>query len=100
MKSGYKIKWTEHALFELKLTFEYLEKNWTERELRKLSTEIERVVLLISKNPDLFQLSDKKLHVRRAIVTKHNIMYYRKKEDVIEILSFFSTQQNPNKLKL
>lgn len=36
MKNGYKIKWTEHALFELKLTFEYLEENWTERELRKI----------------------------------------------------------------
>jgi plasmid stabilization system protein ParE len=100
MKSGYKIKWTNHALYELKKTFEYLEENWTERELGKLSNEIERVILLLSKNPDLFQSSNKKLNVRKAVITKHNTMYYRKNENIIEILSFFSSQQDPNRLKL
>ena len=76
------------------------EENWTERELRKLSNEIERVILLISKNPDLFQSSNRILNVRKAVITKHNTMYYRKNENVIEILSFFSSQQDPNRLKL
>jgi len=35
MKNGYNIKWSDHALAELKRTFEYLEENWTERELGK-----------------------------------------------------------------
>ncbi len=38
MKSGYKIYWTDNALAELKETFEYLEKNWTEKELKNLSS--------------------------------------------------------------
>ena len=40
MKSGYKVEWTDNALYELKITFEYLENNWTKKELRKLSNEI------------------------------------------------------------
>jgi len=40
MKNGYRIEWTDNALFELKVTFEYIEKNWTEKELRILSNEI------------------------------------------------------------
>lgn len=100
MKSGYNIKWSDHALAELKRTFEYIEDNWTERELNKLSTEIDKTITLISKNPELFQVSNFKIGVRRAIVAKYNSMYYRKKKDIIEILSFFSNRQNPNKLKL
>lgn len=54
MKSGYKIDWTDHALMELAETYEYLEENWAEREMRNLSNEIERTLSLISKNPELF----------------------------------------------
>jgi len=42
MKSGFKIFWTNHALTELNQTFEYLEENFTQKELQRLSAEIER----------------------------------------------------------
>ena len=48
MKNGYKIEWTDNALSELKATFKYIEDNWTEREIRKLSNEIERTILYYS----------------------------------------------------
>tara|TARA_Y100000815_G_C13340296_1_gene499658 strand:+ start:1666 stop:1800 length:135 start_codon:yes stop_codon:yes gene_type:complete len=41
MKSGYKILWTDHALDELAKTFEYLEENFSEKELQRLSNSIE-----------------------------------------------------------
>ena len=41
MRSGYKIIWTHHALSELEDTIEYLEKNWTERELKNFSQELD-----------------------------------------------------------
>ena len=47
MKSGYKILWTEHALNELSDTYEYLELHFTERELKKLSSELDRTLQLI-----------------------------------------------------
>lgn len=34
MKSGYKIQWTDHALGELEQTIEYLETNFSEKELK------------------------------------------------------------------
>lgn len=34
MKNGYRILWTDNALIELKKTVDYLEQNWTERELK------------------------------------------------------------------
>lgn len=97
MKSGYKIKWTDHALSELKATYDYLEINWTERELRKLSNKIERTLKLVSNNPYLFAKTDSK-NFRKVVILKFNTLYYWiTDDDVVEILSFFSNRQNPNK---
>ncbi len=100
MKNGYKIEWTDNALHELKVTFEYIEKKWTEKELRKLSNEIERTVNLISNNPNLFPLTEGR-NIRKAVIKKLNTLYYREKDNkIVEILSFFSNRQNPVKIKL
>jgi len=100
MKSGYKVLWTDHALSELKNTLEYLEENWTERELKNFSQELDHTIELISKNPELFQTSKKKKNVRRAVVGRFNNLYYRLNKDSVEILSFFSNRQNPDKIKI
>lgn len=97
MKSGYKILWTENAISELNCTYEYLHNNFSEKELSRLSLEIEKFIELISNSPNLFQKSDFK-NVRRVIILKHNTMYYRENENTIEILSFFSNRQNPQKI--
>ena len=100
MKSGYKIKWTDNALRELKNTFNYLEKNWTSKELTKLSLDIERTISLISNNPKIFPISDS-INVRKVVIKKLNTMYYREKnDDLVEILSFFSNRQKPDKRKI
>ena len=100
MKNGYKILWTDFALKELENTIEYLEENWTEKELQNLALNIEETLKLISQNPELFQVSEIKKYIRRAIILSHNTMYYRVKNNQIEIISFFSNRQNPKKRKL
>ncbi|MCL9810117.1 type II toxin-antitoxin system RelE/ParE family toxin [Flavobacterium luminosum] len=100
MKNGYKILWTDFALKELESTIEYLEENWTEKELMNLATKLEETLSLISQNPDLFQKSELKDDIRRAIILTHNSLYYRFYNDQVEILSFFSNRQNPKKRKL
>ena len=55
MINGYKILWTDFALKELEKTIEYLEENWTEKELKNLAENIEEKLALISQNPNLFK---------------------------------------------
>ena len=100
MKNGYKILWTDFALKELEKTIEYLEENWTEKELRNLAVKLEEILNLISRNPDLFQVSDFKKEIRRAVVLNHNTLYYRVLNNDVEIISFFSNRQNPRQRKL
>ncbi|TKB96581.1 type II toxin-antitoxin system RelE/ParE family toxin [Pedobacter cryotolerans] len=100
MKNGYEIVWSDFALNELEKTITYLEENWTEKELKTLALRLESILILISENPFLFQASDVKKDLRRAIILKHNTLYYRLKNNKIEIISFFSNRQNPRKRKL
>ena len=100
MKNGYKILWTAFALKELEKTIEYLEENWTEKELRTLAESIEEKLALISQNPNLFQASDNKKNIRRVVIQTYNTLYYRFENEQIEIISFFSNRQNPKRRKL
>jgi len=100
MKNGYKILWTDLALKELEKTIEYLEENWTEKELRNLAETIEEKLALISQHPNLFQASGYKKEIRRVVILTYNTLYYRVTNEHIEIISFFSNRQSPKKRKL
>ena len=95
MKSGYNVLWTDHAISELEETIHYLEKNWTQKEIRKFFTKLDRTIDLISTNPIVFPESFEKKGVRKAVVEKHNNLYYRITGNSIEILSLFSNRKNP-----
>ena len=99
MTNGFSIYWTDFALSELTKTIEYLEENWTKRELQNFAAKLENTLQLISSNPDIFPNSDIK-NIKRAIIAKHNTLYYRINQNNIEIISFFSHRQNPDKRKL
>ncbi len=68
--------------------------------MNKLGLEIEKTLELISINPELFPRTKRKKNVRRALITKHNTIYYRTNKKIIEVLSFFSNRKNPDKLEL
>jgi plasmid stabilization system protein ParE len=100
MTNGYKILWTDNALKELQNSVGFLKAYWTEKELRKFATDLDKTLNLISQNPYLFQESAIKKEIRRAVVLKINTLYYRINANNVEILSFFSNRQNPKKRKL
>lgn len=76
MKNGYKINWTDNALNELNKTIEYLEENFTDKELQKLARKIESTIQLISLNPYLFQQSEKQ-KICKVPILKFNTLYYQ-----------------------
>jgi plasmid stabilization system protein ParE len=99
MVNGYEIFWTDLALEELRATFEYLEDQFSEKEIQRLAREIERITKLISQNPNLFTLSDI-MKVRKVVILRFNSMYYRVEGNQVQILSFFSNRQNPKTRKI
>ncbi|MBK9191329.1 MAG: type II toxin-antitoxin system RelE/ParE family toxin [Crocinitomicaceae bacterium] len=99
MKNGYRIFWTDHALNELKTTFDFINEHWTQREIKNLAQEIELVVELLSRSPKIFPESSSKKGIYKALVTPLNTIYFRVNGNSVEILSFFANRKNPSKLK-
>lgn len=99
MKSGYRIFWTEHAASELDQTIQYLQTEFSAKEISKLLIKLEETLELISINPKIFPISDKK-GIRKTILLKYNSIYYREINNTVEILSFFSNRQNLTKRKI
>jgi len=99
MEKGFEILWTDLALEELSETVGYLEREFSQKEIDILGDEIERITSIISQNPNIFPNSDK-LQTRKAVILKFNTLYYRFINNRIEILSFFSNRQSPDKKKL
>lgn len=99
MKSGYEIVWSDQSLKELEETIGYLEQNFTNKELRRLSVEIERNLDIISENPLIFSRTEK-LDIHKVVIAKFNTLYYKIENEKIEIISFFSNRQNPSNRKI
>lgn len=97
MENGYKILWTDNALEELDQTVEFLETNWTVKELRNFASKLDHILEIISKSPEIFPADFNKKEIRKAVVDKNNTLYYRTKGITIEVISLFSNRQNPKK---
>ena len=69
MKSGYKIFWTEHAASELEKTIQYLQTEFSDKEISKLLIKLEETLELISINPKIFPISDKR-GIHKVILLK------------------------------
>lgn len=65
MKNGCEIHWTLNALTELEQTIEYLQNNFTEKEISKLALETEETIRLISQNQNF---SKNQIGVRHYII--------------------------------
>lgn len=87
-----------NALSELEQTIEYLQNNFTDKEIKKLVHKLESITEIISQNPNIFPNSEGK-NIHKAVILEFNTMYYRVRKGNIEILSFFSNRQSPQKRK-
>lgn len=99
MENGYNILWTPNSLEELEQTIEYLQFHFTDKEIKKLVQKIESLIEIISQNPFIFPISESK-NIHKLVILEFNIMYYRVNNGSVEILSFFSNRQSPQKRKI
>ena len=65
---------------ELEQTINYLQENWTDKELRILALKLEDTLILLSQNPKLFQVIEVTNKIRRVVILSHNTLYYKIKK--------------------
>ena len=97
----FKITWSTLALKTYISNIEYLETEWTSREIKKFIIAVQRKLAILSLQPKTGRLTGKRLHVRQTVIHKRVILIYRfkplKKE--VELVRFFGTYQNPLRIR-
>ncbi|MFO7790116.1 MAG: type II toxin-antitoxin system RelE/ParE family toxin [Bacteroidales bacterium] len=94
-----KIIWSPLAEEDLGNILEYLSKNWNQKVIIQFLNKIEFVMGQISKTPNQFPVINKKLQIRKCVITKQNSLYYRVTMKQIEVLRLYDTRQDPEKLR-
>jgi plasmid stabilization system protein ParE len=88
---------TAQAVKGFNKVVDYLEVNWTKKEILNLENKIQQVVNQISLNPEQFPKSMKSESLYKSIGDKNNYLIYKinKASNSIEIINFRGTKQKP-----
>ncbi len=75
----------------------YLEKEWSHKVAAEFLEKVDYRIELILKRPFSGAPSLKVKGVRGFLITRHNKMYYKIKDDKVIILNMYDTRMNPTK---
>jgi plasmid stabilization system protein ParE len=97
--ASYSIIWSPTAKISYYKILEYLNDNWTIKELEAFVKRTEEVIDHIYKNPLLYPYS-KESDTHKCVVVKQVSLFYRIKNNGIELLVFWDTRQDPARIVL
>lgn len=102
MDSDMEIIWSAKAKITFFHIIDYLNENWTKKEIIQFNQRTQITINAIRKNPHLFSSSAKNKDIRKAIVDKNNSFFYKidSYHQKIHLLTFFDCRQDPKKLNL
>ena len=75
----------------------YLEKEWSHKVATEFLLKIDRRIKLLTKQPHVGAPSSKVKNIRGLLITRHNSMYYKIKNDKVIIINMYDTRMNPKK---
>lgn len=94
------IIWSPAADIDFADILACLSKKWSNKVVNQFIDTVDVYLQFISVNPKMFPLINKKLNVRKCVLTKQNSLFYRELKDSVELIRIFDTRQNPKKLRL
>lgn len=91
-----KIVWTNQALKGFQEVLNYLEEEWTAKEVLQLEKNIDGFIERISRYPNIYPASKTKQKLRKGLVDKNNYIVFRLFTNPrrIVIINFRGTRQN------
>lgn len=78
--------------------FEYLITEWSVKVKSDFVEKLDSSIEIIKSQPEIFPESKKGKGLKKCVITKQTILYYRYNSQRINIVTIFDTRQNPNKL--
>jgi len=96
----YKVTISKRAENNIEVLYEYLNDNWPDKVRIDFIKSLKKEVDYLRVNPYINQKSDLKRGIRRSIITKHNILYYRILDEEVEIITIQDSRMNPKSFYL
>lgn len=94
----YKFLWTEEAINNLEDILDYLEKNWSQKEIEDFKIKLSKQLVLIPKFPHMFPVSLQNQKLRKAVLSKQTTLYYQIKGNLIYLVTLFVNVKDIGKL--
>ena len=99
MDSDYKVFWTDEAIRNLESILDYLNKNWTQREVDNFRKKLGKQIDLIEKNPKLFPISNLNRRLRKAVLSKQTTIFYELSGQVLYLVYLFNNKQSIERIR-
>ena len=98
----YKVTWSNLAVETYISNIEYLETAFTDKEVSRFINTVKRRIVLIAANPKLGSLTNKRKNIRKTVIHRRLILFYRSKHKLmeIELVRFWGTRQHPRRRRL
>lgn len=94
-----KVSWSPEAVADYEAIIDYLLETWTIREAQNFIDEVSGIIKLLQTGIVQFKLIGYK-DIRGVSVSKYIYILYRiRKKNEIELVRFWDTRQDPEKLK-
>ncbi len=95
--SNKKIIWSPKAVNSLEQLIDFIEHKWTKKVVDNLLNEIEEAIELIAQNSKIHPLYSHKKQMRKCVIKRKTLLFYREKSNKIEIVLLIDSRQNPKK---
>lgn len=92
------IIWSPQSEVTFYKVIEYLQDNWSDKEVDNFLAATEKVINYIAEHPLMFRKTNKK-NIHEALVTPQNLLIYKIYGDCIVLITFYDTRQSPRKKK-
>jgi plasmid stabilization system protein ParE len=96
---GLAVRYSLRARHEEIELLEYVVGKFGHEKGKEVYQKIERVLDEISKMPEIYRLSARRTGLRKCVLSKQTSIYYRVKEDHIEVVTFRPNRKDPQNFK-
>ena len=92
------IFWSSLAEEDVEKLLDYLLSNWGSSSTLNFIDLLDHNLKQLILNPKQYPLYNKKLNVRKCVLTKHNFLFYKVSRTQIVLLRIYDNRQNPESL--
>jgi plasmid stabilization system protein ParE len=94
------IRFSLRARLEQIELLEYVDEKFGQEKAKEIYFKIEKALGMITEEPEMYRESGRRKGLRKCPFSKQTSIYYRIKEDHIEVVSFRPNRKGPGNFKV